>query len=224
MSESEMGNRGSKSEINNIKLENEPLPKIQNKQLISVKEQRVDGSWCKYPKHLRCTLMGFERNYPIKIPSKQLNNHKLFFSTVSESNTKLNPYFVSGFVDAEGHFGTTIYKEKKLKTGWRVLSYFTVTLNERDSFLLHQLQEFFGGIGTIRKDNKANALKYSVSDTKDLTNIIIPHFKIYPLLTQKSADFTLFSQINLLQSKGAHLSFNGLQEIINIKASMNLGL
>jgi len=41
-----------------------------------VKEQRVDGSWCtaKYkPMHLRCTLMGFERNYPLKNPSKQLN-------------------------------------------------------------------------------------------------------------------------------------------------------
>jgi hypothetical protein len=62
-----MGNRGSKSDF------------LTN----AVKEQRVDGSWWisyfKLPKliHLRCTLMGFERNYPIKILSKQLN--KLFF-------------------------------------------------------------------------------------------------------------------------------------------------
>jgi len=67
MKETEMGNRGSKSDF------------LTN----AVKEQRVDGSWWisyfKLPKliHLRCTLMGFERNYPIKILSKQLN--KLFF-------------------------------------------------------------------------------------------------------------------------------------------------
>ena len=43
-----------------------------------VKEQRVDGSWCIIFKsllflimHLRCTLMVFERNYQVKIHTKQ---------------------------------------------------------------------------------------------------------------------------------------------------------
>ena len=60
MNESEMGNRGSKSVL----------------LFSTVKEQRVDGSYCKAKSkimQLRCTLMGFERNYQIKIPSKQLN-------------------------------------------------------------------------------------------------------------------------------------------------------
>jgi len=62
MSENEMDNRGSKSEIKT------PQPK-----LISVKEQRVDGSYCiKYKfMQLRCTLTDFERNYQINVPSKQ---------------------------------------------------------------------------------------------------------------------------------------------------------
>ena len=40
-----------------------------------VKEQRVDGSYCIKTKimQLRCTLMGFKRNYQIKVLSKQLN-------------------------------------------------------------------------------------------------------------------------------------------------------
>jgi len=37
-----------------------------------VKEQRVDGSLCLINKHIRCTLMGFERNYQIKILSNQI--------------------------------------------------------------------------------------------------------------------------------------------------------
>jgi len=141
MKETEIGYRGSKSVFNK--------KPIQNKMLNTVKEQRVDGSWflnkiaASNFRNLRCTLMGFERSYLVKIPSKQLN--RLFFSTVSYKNTKLNPFFVSGLIDAEGCFCTTIYKAKNLKTGWRVLSYFEIGLNQKDSLLLSQLQDFFGG-------------------------------------------------------------------------------
>jgi hypothetical protein len=77
MIENEMGYRGSKSSV--FKLNN---PLIAT----GVKEQRVDGNWCINPKlmHLRCTLMGFERNYQIKIPSKQLNVKN--FSTFNNSS------------------------------------------------------------------------------------------------------------------------------------------
>jgi hypothetical protein len=64
LNETEMGYRGSKSA---------------NK---AVKEQRVygSGSIAKNKQMLlRCTLMGFERNYQVKIPSKQF---KYFFYTI----------------------------------------------------------------------------------------------------------------------------------------------
>jgi len=56
-----------------------------------------------------------------------------------------------------------------------------------------------------------------------LLNVIIPHFMNYPLLTQKAADFNLFVQIVQLMNKGAHLNHSGLQQIANIKASLNKG-
>jgi hypothetical protein len=60
--------------------------------------------------------MGCESSYLVKIPSKQLN--RLFYSTVSVNNMKiLNPYFVSGLIDGEGTFSTTIYKDTRYKTG-----------------------------------------------------------------------------------------------------------
>jgi|ERR1700761_77539 len=233
MSENEMGYRGSKSKVN-YKLDRKPIPIIQNIKLNFVKEQRVDGSYLgkhKFPK-LRCTLMGGESCYQVKIPSKQFNFSKLFsYSRLCHSSSALmlkknilSPYFITGFVDAEGYFGTTIYKDNKLKTGWRVASSFSIGLNKKDYLLLNEIQNFFGGIGTIRKDIEADALKYSVTNIKDLKNIIIPHFIKYPLLSQKAADFILFSQIVELQYNSAHLNLNGLQEIINIKSSMNLGL
>jgi hypothetical protein len=77
MNENEMGYRGSKSVL----------------EYNSVKEQRVDGSFCikHKPMQIRCTLMDFERNYQIKYPSKQLN--KQCYSTLSRTSlkNKLNP-------------------------------------------------------------------------------------------------------------------------------------
>ena len=58
---------------------------------LTVKEQRVDGSWGieKYiPMPLRCTLMGFERNYQIRNLSKQLYIKN--FSTLN-SSSNINP-------------------------------------------------------------------------------------------------------------------------------------
>jgi hypothetical protein len=69
-----MGYRGSKSDLS----------------INSVKEQRKDGSLgIKFkPIPIRYFLMGFERNYQIKIPSKQLIIKQ--FSTLI-AQPKLNP-------------------------------------------------------------------------------------------------------------------------------------
>jgi hypothetical protein len=99
---------------------------------VAVKEQRVDGSYCinsaqrlqsnLVGMQLRCTLMGFERNYQFKIPSNQLN--KALFST-SIQDPKLNPWFVSGLKDAEGCFTITISPNEK----WDFKCYINKTNN-----------------------------------------------------------------------------------------------
>ena len=80
------------------------------------KEQRLDGScWIKSlkkPIQLRYNLMGFERSYQIKIPSTQIINRT--FSTLA-SQMKIDPWFVTGFSDAEGSFIITIYRDEKSK-------------------------------------------------------------------------------------------------------------
>ena len=118
-----------------------------------------------------------------------------FTSKGSSLKPKLNPWFVTGIIDAEGTFCTTIYKNKAYKTGWVVRSFFEIGLNQRDSSLIYQLKDFFEGIGTISLDKKANVLKYSTASLKDLSSVVIPHFKKYPLLSQKGADFLNFEQI-----------------------------
>ena len=142
MNENEMGYRGSKSA---------------NK---AVKEQRVDGSWFLAPKarSLRYTLMGFERNYQFKVLSKQLNN-KFFHTSASAQvkSTKLDPWFVTGFCDAEASFSVSIYIDKRIKSkqAWVVKPSFQISLNSRDIKLLLQLQEFFGCGSIVIKKNRS---------------------------------------------------------------------
>lgn len=135
----------------------------------------------------------------------------------------MNPNFVTGFTDAEGSFTIAIYSDNKLSTKIRVMARFKIGLNVRDLSLLKKIQEFFGDIGTFTHDKENNAFIYSVSSLTDLLNVIIPHFMNYSLLTQKAADFKLFVQIVQLMNKDAHLNHAGLQQIVNIKASMNKG-
>jgi len=62
--------------------------------------------------------MGFERNYQIKIPSNQMNKLR-FYSTDSKinSNYSLDPYFLTGFADAESSFMVLVLKEPNNKIG-----------------------------------------------------------------------------------------------------------
>ena len=203
--EKKMGNRGSKSGFT----------------LKSVKEQRVDGNRWVRPIHLRCTLMGCENSYQIKILSKQLNKNKRNLSSIN-SLPKLNPWFITGLIDGEGSFYTSIFRNNEYKLGWQVQSIFSITLHSRDESLLLQLQSYFCGIGSLSKQK--NAVKYSVAGIKDLKTIIIPHFEKYSLLTQKGADFILFKRIIEIMNNNGHLTLDGLYQIINIKASMNFSL
>lgn len=54
--------------------------------------------------------------------------------------------------------------------------------------------------------------------------IIVNHLNKYPLITKKYSDFLLFKQgLEIIQSNG-HLTQEGLEKLVLIKASLNLGL
>ena len=79
------------------------------------------------------------------------------------------------------------------------------------------------GAGVGKVINKGDAsVVFNVFSLKDLTKIIIPHFTAYPLITQKQA--LIFKSIIELMNKGEHLTKEGINKILSLKASMNLGL
>lgn len=145
---------------------------------------------------------------------------------ISENHTnlflnKLNPWFITGLSDSESSFIVNITKKPKYKTGYDVSLSFSIGLNEKDKALLENIQSYFG-IGQIYKHTQ-NCYSYRVQSVKDL-QVIITHFDKYPLITQKLADYLLFKEVvNIIELK-KHLSKEGLEKIVGIKASINRGL
>lgn len=133
----------------------------------------------------------------------------------------LNPYYITGFVDAEGCFTTSIFKDSRMLLKWQVKPIFKITVHNKDINILEALQRTWG-VGKIYKHSD-NASVYRVSSLKNL-RIIINHFEKYPLLTQKYADYLLFKEsVHLIENK-SHLTMEGLLKLVSIKASLNWGL
>ena len=155
-----------------------------------------------------------------------------YFSTLTDTNLRgelgqtsnnkflMNPWFVTGFTDGEGCFWIDVYKDKGYKTGWRVKLFYQINLHIKDQALLEQIQKYFNA-GKIY--NGPTNSRYYVSSLTDL-EIIIKHFDRYPLITQKQADFELLKQAFILLQNKEHLTPEGLEKIIAIKASINNGL
>jgi len=148
---------------------------------------------------------------------------RLFSSLVlKQSHLKLNPYWLAGFIDAEGSFIISISKNLEFKTGWRVKAIFSITLHEKDRLVLELIQKYFE-VGYIIKQGK-DSVMFLVTSLADLINVIIPYFDKFSLITQKRGDFELFKMVIEIMSRKEHLTAEGLQAIINIRANLNRGL
>jgi len=100
-------------------------------------------------------------------------------------------------------------------------SYFQIGLHQKDEALLKNIQSYFG-VGGIYKQG-SESIKYVVGSINDL-EVIINHFEKYCLITQKFSDFLLFKQGYEIIKTNKHLTTEGLEKLIAIKGSLNLGL
>jgi hypothetical protein len=136
--------------------------------------------------------MGYESSYQVKIPTNQLNNRtgRSKFSTARSPRTtepqKINPWFITGFSDAEGCFMISIYKDLKSKLKYRVTASFSIHLHIKDYDLLLAIKETLG-VGNVRKNSSKTAI-FRVDNFKEL-GVIVEHFKNIRLLVQKLLTF-----------------------------------
>lgn len=167
-------------------------------------------------------------------PHRKGSSTRRYYSSNEEKKIKINlhPDYVAGLCDGESTFTISISKDNRIRKSssisnksiiFNVHPSFAISLNIKDIQLIYSLQSFFC-VGNIKHDSKNNAVTFYVNSVEDLIDAIIPFFKDYPLLTQKWADFILFEKAVNLIKKGAHLTTEGLTNIVSIKGAMNKGL
>ena len=91
--------------------------------------------------------------------TEQVNNTTISVKSMAGPD-KLDPWFITGFVDAEGCFALGIFADSKYKMGYRVQAIFKITLDNKDYDLLCQIKDYFGG-GSITKHGNTT-LQYTI--------------------------------------------------------------
>lgn len=105
----------------------------------------------------------------------------------SSIKKSLSPWWISGFVDAEGSFGVSAsMKETSMKTSMQ----FKITQKSMNKSVLEGIVDYFG-VGKVHTDNSFTAtLKFQTQDIPFIREKVIPHFDKYPLMSSKYMDYT----------------------------------
>lgn len=128
--------------------------------------------------------------------------------------------YISGYVDGEGCFCVSFQPSKRHRFGWEVRPSFSVSQNaDRSQLLYIILREW--KCGHIRPDRSDNTLKYEVRNIQDLVQVVLPHFRKFPLLSAKQTDVEIFDAICQLVLSRKHLELSGLEQIVRLAVKMN---
>jgi hypothetical protein len=103
-----------------------------------------------------------------------------------------NPQWVSGFVDGEGCFTASFQVDIRSTWGVQPQAEFNVVQNNVDKLLLEGIKEHFDNKGGVYS-RPNNLSVYSVRNSKDLRETIVPYFLKYPLISNKSNELEKFS-------------------------------
>lgn len=126
----------------------------------------------------------------------------------------VNPYWVTGFVEAEGCFFINVIKSNAYKTGYQVKLDFSIVQHSRDIILMGGFVNYFNS-GAVYKNT--DHVTYLASKFSDIQEKFMPFFQKYPLQGYKSSDYEKFCKVGFLMKKKLHLTQEGIEEIIKIK-------
>lgn len=86
------------------------------------------------------TTISSSRSYSIIHSKTGQNVASSIINTPANLDNKLNPWFITGIIDAEGMFMIKLKTVSKLKTGWSVEPVFQIDLHTRDEKLLRLIR------------------------------------------------------------------------------------
>jgi hypothetical protein len=153
------------------------------------------------------------------MPSKKVH------SADNQQERLKNTGWIIGYVDGEGCFSVSLFRNKTTKFGWQIFPEFVVTQGEKSKKSLKILEKFFK-CGKIyvnkRQDNhNENIYRYCVRSKKDLNEIIIPFFRNNQLKTAKNEDFKIFAKIIGMMNMNVHTELKGIKRIAKLVEKMN---
>jgi len=134
---------------------------------------------------------------------------------------KLNPQYVSGFIDGEGSFSISIGKHKTLRRGFEVRPEFEIELRKDDQEILERILVTIG-IGRIYDCSYERYgwyphAKYKITSIWDLKEHLFPFLDKTPLQAKKKKSYFLFKQIVLMVCAKKHLSDDGFNKIVSLR-------
>jgi hypothetical protein len=134
------------------------------------------------------------------------------------NNFKLTPGYITGLTQTDGSFscGISISANNNIVFSPN----FTITADLSSKHVLDLIKSYFN-CGRIYLDVEGQTTNFIVSSRQEFINILIPHFKNYPLFCAKLHAFNLLVLIinDLVQNK--HMTLEGRKEIVRLALSMN---
>jgi len=128
--------------------------------------------------------------------------------------------YISGYVDGEGCFCVSFQPSDRHRFGWEVRPSFSVSQNLDRSQVLYLIQKQWK-CGFIRPDRSDKTLKYEVRNIDALVATVVPHFREFPLISSKQADFERFASVCEAVKDGEHLKLAGFERIVGLSMEMN---
>ena len=128
--------------------------------------------------------------------------------------------YLSGFADGEGSFCVYFSPRSRMTLGWEVRPSFSVGQNTSRPEVLNLFLQYFK-CGSLRANKGDNTVKFEIRSLRPLLDIVIPHFRKYPVLSSKAKEFEKFVAICNLLSQSSHLTEAGFKKIVDLAFEMN---
>ena len=137
---------------------------------------------------------------------------------------KLHPQYIAGFIDGEGCFWVSIYRDEAMRNKIFVRAEFSIELRADDEEILERIQKTLG-CGKIYECKYERYgwyphVKYKVSRLDEISEVLIPFLEKWPLQAKKAETFQYFKEIIHKRMNKEHLTKRGVKEIIKLQAKI----
>ncbi len=128
-------------------------------------------------------------------------------------------HYIAGFVEGEGSFNVPIIREPKRSLPWRVSLSFNVSQVGSEMPMLLRSTLTTGRI----RGRRDGVFYFEVTRPIDLEGKVFPFFDRFTLRGPKAHDLEIFREITQLVLARRHLSPEGIEAILKLRAPMNRG-